>query len=96
MEEHTNGNLPTQAFLQPIAAPSILGLYAFAGSTLIVAAELAGWYGDSQTALYLAPFAAAFGGSPSSPPGCGHTRSAMLSPRPCMACGALSGSASVS
>ena len=34
-------------YLRPIAAPSILGLYAFAGSTLIVAAELArGGYGD--------------------------------------------------
>ena len=55
---------PAQArvYLQPIAAPSILGLYAFAGSTLIVAAELAGWYGDPQTPQYLFPFAAAFGG----------------------------------
>lgn len=61
MEDRNNG-LQAQAFLQPIAAPSILGLYGFAGATLIVAAELAGWYGDSQTALYLAPFAAAFGG----------------------------------
>jgi succinate-acetate transporter protein len=49
-------------YLQPIAAPSILGLYAFAGSTLIVAAELAGWYGNPQTPQYLFPFAAAFGG----------------------------------
>jgi succinate-acetate transporter protein len=50
-------------YLQPIAAPSILGLYAFAGSTLIVAAELAGWYGNPQTPQYLFPFAAAFGGA---------------------------------
>ena len=60
MEESINGR--ARVYLQPIAAPSILGLYAFAGSTLIVAAELAGWYGDSQTALFLFPFAAAFGG----------------------------------
>ena len=60
MEETVDGR--TRVYLQPIAAPSILGLYAFAGSTLIVAAELAGWYGGSQTALYLFPFAAAFGG----------------------------------
>ena len=48
--------------LQPIAAPSILGLYAFAGSTLIVAANMAGWYGGPQTALYLVPFTTVFGG----------------------------------
>jgi succinate-acetate transporter protein len=48
--------------LQPIAAPSILGLYAFAGSTLIVAANMAGWYGGPHTALYLIPFTTIFGG----------------------------------
>ena len=52
----------TRAFLQPIAAPSILGLYAFAGSTFIVSAHLAGWYGGPDTPLYLLPFAAVFGG----------------------------------
>ena len=41
----------TRAFLQPIAAPSILGLYAFAGSTFIVSAHLAGWYGGPDTPL---------------------------------------------
>jgi succinate-acetate transporter protein len=60
VEDSVNGQ--ARVYLQPIAAPSILGLYAFAGSTLIVAAELAGWYGNSDTALYLFPFAAAFGG----------------------------------
>lgn len=60
MEDSVNGQ--ARVYLQPIAAPSILGLYAFAGSTLIVAAELAGWYGNSKTSLYLFPFAAAFGG----------------------------------
>jgi uncharacterized protein len=49
-------------YLQPIAAPSILGLYAFAGATFIVAAHFAGWYGGSDTILYLLPFAAIFGG----------------------------------
>ncbi len=49
-------------FLQPTAAPSILGLYAFAGATLMVSAYLAKWYGGNDTALYLFPFAAAFGG----------------------------------
>jgi len=45
----------TRINLQPIAAPSILGLYAFARSTLMVAANMAGWYGNSDTALYLIP-----------------------------------------
>ncbi len=51
-----------RVFLQPIAAPSILGLSGFAGSTFIVASNLAGWWGNSESALYLAPFAAMFGG----------------------------------
>lgn len=51
-----------EVLLQPIAAPSILGLYGFAAATFMVAANIAHWYGTSNTALYLAPFAAAFGG----------------------------------
>ena len=38
--------IPARIFLQPIAAPSVLGLYAFMGATLIVAAHMAGWYGS--------------------------------------------------
>jgi succinate-acetate transporter protein len=48
--------------LQPVAAPSILGLYGFAGATFIVASNLAGWWGDGTSAEYLFPFAAFFGG----------------------------------
>ncbi len=48
--------------LQPLAAPSILGLFGFAGATFMVAANLAGWYGDVRTPRYLFPFAAMFGG----------------------------------
>src|SRR3954471_9975182 len=48
--------------LQPIAAPSILGLFGFAGATFIVAGHMAGWCGNPTTDLYLAPFAAFFGG----------------------------------
>jgi succinate-acetate transporter protein len=48
--------------LQPIAAPSILGLYGFAAATFMVAAYLAGWYGDTKTPTFLFPFAATFGG----------------------------------
>ena len=35
--------------LSPIAAPSVLGLFGFAGATFIVAANLAGWYGTPDT-----------------------------------------------
>jgi hypothetical protein len=42
--------------LQPIAAPSILGLYGFTGATFILSAHLAGWYGnDILTPLVLFP-----------------------------------------
>jgi succinate-acetate transporter protein len=51
-----------RVFLQPIAPPSILGLFGFAGATFIVSAYLAGWYGSTATPGYLAPFAATFGG----------------------------------
>jgi uncharacterized protein len=53
----------TSISLSPIAAPSILGLFGFAASTFAVAANLAGWYGNSTTTLLvLAPFVFAFGG----------------------------------
>ena len=52
----------TQISLQPVAAPSILGLFGFAAATFMVAANLAGWYGNDATPLVLAPFAAVFGG----------------------------------
>lgn len=52
----------SRIYLQPIAAPSILGLYGFAGATFMVAAHMAGWFGGGKTDLYLAPFAALFGG----------------------------------
>jgi uncharacterized protein len=52
----------TTIALSPVAAPSILGLFGFAAATFMVAANLAGWYGDSQTPLILFPFALAAGG----------------------------------
>jgi succinate-acetate transporter protein len=52
----------TRVFLTPIAPPSILGLFGFAGATFIVSAYLAGWYGAPDTPQYLFPFAATFGG----------------------------------
>src|SRR5689334_23295273 len=51
-----------RVYLQPIAAPSILGLFAFAGATFIVAANMAGWYGNDASATYLFPFALTLGG----------------------------------
>jgi uncharacterized protein len=52
----------TRITLQPVAAPSILGLYGFFGATFIVATNLAGWWGGPASAVYLFPFAAVFGG----------------------------------
>src|SRR3954466_6360031 len=51
-----------RVFLQPIAAPSVLGLFGFAGATFIVAANMAGWYGGATSGRFLFPFAATFGG----------------------------------
>ncbi len=49
-------------WLQPVAAPSILGLFGFAGATFMVAAHMAHWFGGTQTDMALWPFAALFGG----------------------------------
>lgn len=52
----------TRIVLTPIAAPSILGLFGFAGATFMVASNNAGWWGDPKSQLILFPFAAMFGG----------------------------------
>ena len=52
----------TRVFLQPSAAPSVLGLFGFAGATFIVASNMAGWWGTPTSGLALAPFAAMVGG----------------------------------
>lgn len=57
-----HGFAPPRVFLQPIAAPSILGLSGFAGATFIVASNLAGWWGTPTSPLVLAPFAGLIGG----------------------------------
>jgi succinate-acetate transporter protein len=54
--------LPGRIVLQPIAAPSILGLFGLATASFVVGAHAAGWYGNSGTPLYLAAFVALFGG----------------------------------
>ena len=61
-EESSPESIPARIFLQPIAPPSILGLYGFAGATFIVASHQAGWFGNDRSALFLFPFAAFFGG----------------------------------
>ncbi|MCC7496607.1 MAG: hypothetical protein IT160_03450 [Bryobacterales bacterium] len=61
-EESTRTEAQSRVFLQPIAAPSILGLYGLAGATFMVAAQMAHWFGSSHTTLLLVPFAAIFGG----------------------------------
>ena len=55
-------SVQTRVVLQPVAAPSILGLFGFAGATLIVAGNLAGWYGSNSSPMFLFPFAMFFGG----------------------------------
>ncbi len=52
----------TRVFLQPIAAPSILGLFGFSAATFMVTAYLVGWYGTSTSPLLIFPFATAAGG----------------------------------
>jgi succinate-acetate transporter protein len=60
--EHQEWVDHTRVFLQPIAAPSVLGLFGFAGATFMVAANMAGWYGTPRSGMFLFPFAAVFGG----------------------------------
>jgi uncharacterized protein len=51
-----------RVFLQPIAAPSILGLFGFACATFMVTAYLVGWYGNAKSPTLIFPFAVAAGG----------------------------------
>ncbi len=55
-------SIPARIFLQPISAPSILGLFGFAGATFMVAAHMARWFGGADSPYFLFPFAAFFGG----------------------------------
>lgn len=52
----------TRVFLQPIAAPSILGLFGFSVATFMTTAYLVGWYGNTTSPLLIFPFATAAGG----------------------------------
>lgn len=61
-EDHAAWEGRTRVFLQPLAAPSILGLFGLAGASLMVGAWQAGWYGSAVTPLIIFPFALFFGG----------------------------------
>jgi succinate-acetate transporter protein len=51
-----------RVFLQPLAAPSILGLAGFSVATFMVASIQAGWWGTPADLPVVAPFCAMFGG----------------------------------
>jgi len=55
------GKLARRAFVSP-ALPSILGMYAFAAATFLVAAHMAHWFGNAQTGIVLFPLVLIFGG----------------------------------
>lgn len=52
----------TRVFLQPIAGPSIMGLFGFAVATMMVGAWQAGWYGGATTPNLLWPLTLIAGG----------------------------------
>jgi uncharacterized protein len=52
----------TRVFLQPVAPPSILGLWGFAIATFLVSGRLAGIYGTPKSPSYIFEFAAMAGG----------------------------------
>lgn len=54
--------MPARIFLQPIAAPSILGFFALGAAWWIGGSQMTGWYGNSATPEYIFPFLALFGG----------------------------------
>jgi succinate-acetate transporter protein len=60
--EKTWDGIPARIFLQPIAPPSILGLFGFMGATMMAGSYLAGWWGDTGSLIFLVPFALVFGG----------------------------------
>jgi succinate-acetate transporter protein len=63
VETTSVGETPAEIFLQPIAAPSILGLFGLAAALFVIATQWAGWYGhDATSPYYLFPFVAMVGG----------------------------------
>jgi uncharacterized protein len=62
VDDPVRNGFGTRVVLQPIAAPSLLGLFGFAAATFMVGAWMAGWYGSPQSPGYLFPFASMCGG----------------------------------
>lgn len=60
-DQGTNG-WATRIFLQPIAAPSVLGLAGFSVATMMVATLQAKWWGSAADLRIVAPFCLTFGG----------------------------------
>jgi uncharacterized protein len=60
--EYTFWHDRSRVFLQPIAPPSILGLFGLATATMMVGAWMAAWYGGPLTPLTLFPFVLTAGG----------------------------------
>jgi uncharacterized protein len=61
-EDHAAWLARTRVFLQPMAAPSIMGLFGFMIGTVMLGAWQAGWYGSPKTPLLIWPFALVAGG----------------------------------
>ncbi|MGH3239672.1 MAG: acetate uptake transporter family protein, partial [Spirillospora sp.] len=60
--EHALWEDRTRISLQPVAAPSILGLFGLGGASMMFGAWEAGWYGNAATPVSLWPFLLTFGG----------------------------------
>ncbi|MHB1414873.1 MAG: GPR1/FUN34/YaaH family transporter [Chloroflexota bacterium] len=52
----------TSIYLWPVAAPTALGIYAYAAAIAMIGPWLAGWYGNQETPVFLAPFVVIFSG----------------------------------
>lgn len=65
-QESARTTIPSDAtprvFLQPIAAPSILGMFGMAGAVFLIASHMMNWGGATAHPLFLVPFAALLGG----------------------------------
>jgi uncharacterized protein len=61
-EDHEGWVSRSRVFLTPIAAPSIMGLFGFMISTVMLGSWQAGWYGTRTTPLLIWPLAILAGG----------------------------------
>lgn len=61
MPSPQGSGLATRSATQTSTLPSILGMYAFAAATFMVAAYMAHWYGNAQSAIVLFPLVLFFG-----------------------------------